>query len=63
MQRQIGYQRAFELTLSGRVISADEALAYGVVLEVVEPEQLMEAALPTAWRPSRRKQRASPSGS
>ncbi|MFI8751455.1 enoyl-CoA hydratase-related protein [Vreelandella lionensis] len=50
MQRQIGYQRAFELTLSGRVISADEALAYGVVLEVVEPEQLMEAALAHANR-------------
>jgi enoyl-CoA hydratase/carnithine racemase len=50
MQRQIGYQRAFELTLSGRVISADEALAYGVVLEVVEPEQLMEAALAHAKR-------------
>jgi len=50
MQRQIGYQRAFELTLSGRVISADEALTYGVVLEVVEPEQLMEAALAHANR-------------
>ncbi|MFP3342503.1 enoyl-CoA hydratase-related protein [Halomonas sp. SIMBA_159] len=50
MQRQIVYQRAFELTLSGRVISADEALAYGVVLEVVEPEQLMEAALAHANR-------------
>ncbi len=50
MQRQIGYQRAFELTLSGRIINADEALAYGVVLEVVEPEQLMEAALAHAKR-------------
>lgn len=50
MQRQIGYQRAFELTLSGRIINADEALAYGVVLEVVEPEQLMEAAMAHAKR-------------
>ncbi len=50
MQRQIGYQRAFELTLSGRVISADDALAYGVVLEVVEPDALMTAAMAHASR-------------
>ena len=50
MQRQIGYQRAFELTLSGRVISAEEAFAYGIVLEVVEPEQLMETAMVHAQR-------------
>ncbi|MGM0614243.1 enoyl-CoA hydratase-related protein [Halomonas sp. CH40] len=50
MQRQIGYQRAFELTLSGRVIDADEALAYGIVLEVAEPEDLMEAAMSHARR-------------
>ncbi len=50
MQRQIGYQRAFELTLSGRVISAEEAFAYGIVLEVVEPEQLMETAMAHAQR-------------
>ncbi|WP_404417332.1 enoyl-CoA hydratase/isomerase family protein [Vreelandella aquamarina] len=50
MQRQIGYQRAFELTLSGRVIDAEEALAYGIVLEVAEPEDLMEAAMTHARR-------------
>ena len=50
MQRQIGYQRAFELTLSGRVIDADEALAYGIVLEVAEPEDLMETAMTHARR-------------
>lgn len=44
MQRQIGYQRAFELTLSGRIIDAAEALRLGVVLEVVEPDQLMPRA-------------------
>ncbi|OAZ96108.1 enoyl-CoA hydratase-related protein [Halomonas sp. G11] len=50
MQRQIGYQRAFELTLSGRVIDTQEALAYGIVLEVVEPDALMTAAMAHAGR-------------
>lgn len=44
MQRLIGYQRAFELTLSGRVINADEAKEYGIVLEVTEPDALLERA-------------------
>lgn len=44
LQRLIGYQSAFELTLSGRVIGADEAKALGIVLEVVEPDQLMTRA-------------------
>jgi len=44
MQRLIGYQRAFELTLSGRVIDADEAKEYGIVLEVTEPDALLERA-------------------
>jgi len=42
MQRLIGYQRAFELTLSGRVIDAEEAKTYGIVLEVTAPEALLE---------------------
>ncbi|UXZ55400.1 enoyl-CoA hydratase-related protein [Halomonas sp. 7T] len=50
MQRQIGYQRAFELTLSGRIITADEALSYSVVLEVVEPDDLMATAMAHASR-------------
>jgi len=41
MQRLIGYQRAAELTFTGRVIKAQEALQMGIFLEVVEPEQLM----------------------
>lgn len=41
MQRLIGYQRAAELTFSGRVIDAVEAKSLGIVLDVVEPDQLM----------------------
>ncbi|MEC8428873.1 MAG: enoyl-CoA hydratase-related protein [Pseudomonadota bacterium] len=44
MQRLIGYQRAAELTLTGRVIDASEALEYGIVLEVVDPDQLLNRA-------------------
>ncbi|MHB1357962.1 MAG: enoyl-CoA hydratase-related protein [Rhodocyclaceae bacterium] len=50
MQRQIGYQRAFELTMSGRIINAAEALELGVVLEVVKPEELLPRALQHAAR-------------
>lgn len=41
MQRLIGYQNAFELTLSGRVIDAAEAKELGILLDVVEHDQLM----------------------
>ncbi|PIE25384.1 MAG: enoyl-CoA hydratase [Neptuniibacter caesariensis] len=41
LQRLIGYQKAAELTLTGRVFSADEAKELGIVLDVTEPEQLM----------------------
>jgi enoyl-CoA hydratase/carnithine racemase len=44
MQRLIGYQRAAELTFTGRVIDAVEAKSLGIVLDVVEPEQLMVRA-------------------
>jgi|TARA_B110000211_G_scaffold93012_1_gene108408 enoyl-CoA hydratase/carnithine racemase len=42
MQRLIGYQKAAELTFSGRVIDAIEAKEIGIVLDVVEPEHLLE---------------------
>lgn len=50
MQRLIGYQKAFELTLTGRIVEAEEAKALGLVLEVVEPEALMPRALELASR-------------
>ncbi|MDO6565075.1 enoyl-CoA hydratase-related protein [Amphritea sp. 1_MG-2023] len=50
MQRLIGYQRAFELTLSGRVIDAAEAKELGIVMEVVSAEELMPTAMKLATR-------------
>ncbi len=50
LQRLIGYQKAAELTLTGRMISADEAKELGILLEVVEPEQLMDRAMELARR-------------
>ena len=44
MQRLIGYQQAFELTLSGRIIDANEAKSLGVVLDVVPHDQLLTRA-------------------
>ena len=44
LQRLIGYQQAFELTLSGRLVEAAEAKTLGIVLEVVEPDQLLAHA-------------------
>jgi enoyl-CoA hydratase/carnithine racemase len=41
LQRLIGYQRAAELTLSGRVIQAQEALALGIVMQVTVPGELL----------------------
>ncbi len=44
LQRICGYQRAAELTFSGRIISAEQALEYGILLEVVEDDQLTARA-------------------
>lgn len=44
LQRLIGYQRAAELTFSGRLVDAEEAKKLGLVLEVVAPNELMEKA-------------------
>lgn len=50
MQRLIGYQRAFELTLTGRVIDAVEAKELGIVMEVTAPEDLLHTAMKLAIR-------------
>jgi enoyl-CoA hydratase/carnithine racemase len=48
LQRLIGYQRAAELTFTGRVVKAEEAKAIGILLEVVEPERLIARTLEIA---------------
>lgn len=54
LQRLIGYQRAAELTFTGRVVKADEAMALGILLEVVEPERLMTRTLEIAGEIARK---------
>ena len=44
MQRLLGYQRAAELTFSGRIVKAEEAKALGILLELTEPDALMTRA-------------------
>lgn len=44
LQRLIGYQRAAMLTLTGRTVGAEEALQLGILMEVVDPEELMARA-------------------
>lgn len=49
LQRLVGYQRAAEMTLTGRLVSANEALQLGIFLEIVEPERLLDRT----WRVAR----------
>jgi enoyl-CoA hydratase/carnithine racemase len=44
LQRLVGYERAAELTLTGRVFDADEAMEMRIVSEVVEPDELQDRA-------------------
>jgi len=50
LPRTIGYARAAQMALTGESIDAQEALRYGLVSEVVDPEQLMKEALSLAHR-------------
>lgn len=48
LQRLVGAQRAAELTLTGRIVKADEARELGILLEVTEPERLLDRAMEIA---------------
>ena len=50
LSRLVGYQRAAELTFTGRIVKAEEALQLGILLEVTEPDQLMPRALELAGK-------------
>ena len=41
LQRVVGYQRALELSLTGRLIQGEEALELNILMELVEAEQLL----------------------
>ena len=45
LQRLLGYQRPAELTLTGRLVDADEALSRARLLEVGAPQSLLPRAL------------------
>ncbi|MFN7087133.1 MAG: enoyl-CoA hydratase-related protein [Burkholderiales bacterium] len=44
LQRLLGYQRAAELTFTGRIVKAAEAKELGILLEVTEPGELLARA-------------------
>jgi enoyl-CoA hydratase/carnithine racemase len=48
LPRLVGASRSAELMLTGRIFDVAEAREMGLVLDVVEPDQLMERALVTA---------------
>ena len=46
--RLLGYGKAMEMTLTGEMVGAEEALSIGLVNKVVEPEELGEATMAMA---------------
>lgn len=50
LPRHVVYGRAFELVVSGRTVTADEAYARGIVDRVRAPDELLPAALELACR-------------
>jgi enoyl-CoA hydratase/carnithine racemase len=44
LQRAVGAQRAAELTLTGRLVRAEEAVQIGIALEITEPDRLLTRA-------------------
>lgn len=50
LPRLVGRGRALEMILTGGMVTADEALAMGLVNRVLPPEELLDAALETAGR-------------
>jgi enoyl-CoA hydratase/carnithine racemase len=45
LPRVVGPSRARELLFTGRIMKAEEALAWGLVTQVVEPDGLLQAAI------------------
>jgi len=48
LPRVVGWQRAAELSFTGRPVEAEEAVSLGILLSTVEPDRLMAAALELA---------------
>lgn len=50
LQRVVGYSKAAEMIFTGDVLDAEQALACGLVSQVVEPDALLDTALALAGR-------------
>jgi len=48
LPRAVGYSNACKMAFTGEAVSAQEALAMGLVSEVTEPDQLMDRAIELA---------------